>query len=83
MRWLGFLDEVAVGRLLRVADAVALPFRGGAESGYTSLLEAAVNGAAVITTRGPQNPPWLVDGETALLVDAGDPAGRRRQSTAC
>jgi len=74
IRWLGFHDADEVGRLLRAVDAVVLPFRRGAESGYTSLLAALVNGAAVITTRGPQNPPWLRDGETALLVDPGDPA---------
>ncbi|HEX3392547.1 MAG TPA: glycosyltransferase family 4 protein [Solirubrobacteraceae bacterium] len=74
VRWLGFLSDDEVGRLLRTVDAVVLPYRGGAESGYTSLLAALVNGAAVITTRGPQNPPWLRDGETALLVDSADPA---------
>jgi glycosyltransferase involved in cell wall biosynthesis len=74
VRWLGFVSDDEAGRLLRVVDAVALPYRGGAESGYTSLLAALVNGAAVITTRGPQNPPWLRDGETALLVDSEDPA---------
>ena len=63
-----------VGRVLRVADAVVLPYHGGAKSGYTSLLAALVNGAAVITTRGPENPPWLRNGETALLVDSVDPA---------
>ena len=73
VRWLGFVSDDDVGRLLRAVDAVVLPYRGGAESGYTSLLAALVNGAAVITTRGPQNPPWLRDGETALLVDAADP----------
>jgi glycosyltransferase involved in cell wall biosynthesis len=74
VRWLGFVGDEEAGRMLRVVDAVALPYRGGAESGYTSMLAALVNGAAVITTRGPQNPPWLRDGETALLVDAEDPA---------
>jgi glycosyltransferase involved in cell wall biosynthesis len=74
VRWLGFLSDDEVGRLLRAADAVALPYRGGAESGYTSLLAALVNGAAVVTTRGPQNPPWLRDGETAVLVGPRDPA---------
>lgn len=73
VRWLGFLDEAEIGRLLRAADAVALPFRGGAESGFTSLLAAVVNGAAVITTRGPSNPPWLRDGETVQLVPERDP----------
>jgi glycosyltransferase involved in cell wall biosynthesis len=74
VRWLGFVSDDEVGRLLRVADAVVLPYRGGAESGYTSLLAALVNGAAVITTSGSQNPPWLRDGETAMLVDPEDPA---------
>lgn len=73
VRWLGFLDGPEVGRLLRTADAVVLPFRGGAESGYTSLLAALVNGAAVITTRGPQNPPWLRHEDTALLINPSDP----------
>jgi glycosyltransferase involved in cell wall biosynthesis len=74
VHWLGFVSDEQAGRMVRVVDAVALPYRGGAESGYTSLLAALVNGAAVITTRGPQNPPWLKDGETALLVDPEDPA---------
>jgi glycosyltransferase involved in cell wall biosynthesis len=72
IRWLGFIGQEEAGRMLRAVDAVVLPYRGGAESGYTSMLAALVNGAAVITTRGPQNPPWLIDGETALLVDPED-----------
>ena len=74
VRWLGFVSDEQAGRLLRAVDAVVLPYRGGAESGYTSMLAALVNGAAVITTRGPQNPAWLRDGETALLVEPEDPA---------
>ena len=74
VRWLGFLSDAEAGRLLRVVDAVVLPYRAGAESGYTSMLGALVNGAAVITTRGPKNPPWLRDGEAALLVEPEDPA---------
>jgi glycosyltransferase involved in cell wall biosynthesis len=74
VRWLRFVSDDEAGRLLRAVDAVVLPYRGGAESGYTSLLAAVVNGAAVITTRGPQIPPWLRDSETALLVDSEDPA---------
>jgi glycosyltransferase involved in cell wall biosynthesis len=74
VRWLGFVSDDEVGRLLRAVDVVVLPYHGGAESGYTSLLAALVNGAAVITARGPQNPSWLRDGETALLVDSEDPA---------
>jgi glycosyltransferase involved in cell wall biosynthesis len=76
VRWMGFLSDDEAGRLLRTVDVVVLPYRGGAESGYTSLLAALVNGAAVITTRGPGSPPWLRDGETALLVPSGDPAAR-------
>jgi glycosyltransferase involved in cell wall biosynthesis len=78
VRWLGFVRDEEAGRLLRAVDAVVLPYRGGAESGYTSLLAALVNGAAVITTRGPQTPPWLRDGETALLVEPEDPAALTR-----
>jgi glycosyltransferase involved in cell wall biosynthesis len=81
VRWLGFVSDDEAGRLLRAVDAVALPYRGGAESGYTSLLAALVNGAAVITTRGPQNPPWLRNGETALLVDREDPAALAKAIT--
>jgi glycosyltransferase involved in cell wall biosynthesis len=73
VRWLGFLGDDEVGRLLRGVDAVVLPYRGGAESGYTSLLSALVNGAAVVTTRGAQTPHWLRDGETAVVVDGADP----------
>ncbi len=73
VRWLGYLAHQDVGRVLRVADAVVLPYHGGAKSGYTSLLAAMVNGAAVITTRGPENPRWLRDGETGLLADSADP----------
>ncbi len=74
VRWLGFVEDDDIGRLLRAVDAVVLPYRGGAESGYTSMLAALVNGAAVITTNGPQTPSWLRDGETALLVAPRDPA---------
>lgn len=81
VRWLGFVSDEEAGRLLRAVDTVVLPYRGGAESGYTSLLAALVNGAAVITTRGPNNPPWLRDGETALLVDPEDPAALARAIT--
>ncbi|MGO8905165.1 MAG: glycosyltransferase family 4 protein [Solirubrobacteraceae bacterium] len=75
IRWLGFVGDDEAARMLRAVDAVVLPYRGGAESGYTSLLGALVNGAAVITTRGSRTPPWLRDAETALLVDPEDAAG--------
>ena len=71
VRWLGYVPDEDVGRLLRVADAVLLPYRLGADASYTSLLAALVNGAAVVTTRGPQNPAWLAD--CALLVEPSDP----------
>lgn len=74
VRWLGSVSDEEAARLLRVVDAVVLPYRGGAESGYTSLLAALVNGAAVITTRGSQTPRWLREGGTALLVAPEDPA---------
>lgn len=81
VRWLGFVSDEEAARLLRVVDAVVLPYRAGAESGYTSMLAALVNGGAVITTRGPHNPPWLQHGETALLVDREDPAALAKAIT--
>jgi glycosyltransferase involved in cell wall biosynthesis len=81
VRWLGFVGDEEAARLLRVVDAVVLPYRGGAESGYTSMLAALVNGGAVITTRGPQTPSWLQDGETALLVDREDPVALAKAMT--
>ena len=75
MRWLRILPAEEVGRVLRAVDAVVLPFRRGTESGHTSLLAALVNDAAVVTTRGRQNPTWLRHGETALLVDPQDVDG--------
>lgn len=80
VRWLGMLSDEDLARMLRAADVVALPYRGGAESGNTSLLAALVNGAAVITTRGPLTPPWLRDGETSLLLSA--PADPMRMAEA-
>ncbi|MDQ6811052.1 MAG: glycosyltransferase family 4 protein, partial [Actinomycetota bacterium] len=38
VRWLGFVSDDEAGRMLRAVDAVVLPYRDGAESGYTSLL---------------------------------------------
>ena len=73
VRWLGNLDDGDMGHLLQAADAVAVPFRGGAEGGYTSLLAPLVAGAAVVTTSGSRTPEWLRDGDNALLVPPADP----------
>ena len=72
VRWLGDLDDADMGHLLQAADAIAVPFRGGAEGGYTSLLAPLVAGAAVVTTSGPRTPEWLRDGDNALLVPPAD-----------
>jgi glycosyltransferase involved in cell wall biosynthesis len=73
VRWLGFISDNEIARVLRAVDVVVLPHRSGAESGHTSMLAALVNGAAVVTTRGANTPPWLRDGETALLVAPENP----------
>lgn len=74
VRWLGYLDADAVGRLLHAVDVVVLPFRAGSAGQSGSLLAALVNGAAVVTTRGFATPAWLRDEANALLVAPQDPA---------
>ena len=74
VRWMGTLGDEQAGRFLRSVDAVALPYQGGAESGYTTLLAALINGAAVMTARSAAARK-VRDGETAVLVEPCDPAG--------
>jgi len=74
VRWLGYLDDDLAARWLRAADVVALPFRGGVAAKNTTLVAALVNGAVVLTTRGPDTPEYLVDGENVLLVEPRSPA---------
>jgi len=50
----GFLPGDEVARILAVADAVILPFRGGGGSWNTSLLGAISQGTFVLTTSGEE-----------------------------
>ncbi|HVB27596.1 MAG TPA: glycosyltransferase, partial [Mycobacteriales bacterium] len=62
---------------LRAARVVVTPSRtapdGDAESLLLVNLEAAASGRPVVTTRHGGIPDYVAEGETALLVDEGDP----------
>jgi len=76
--WTGHVPPPAVSAWLRAADAVVLPYADGASYRRGSLLAALAHGRPVVTTRPAPPPggplPALVDGESARLVPAGDPA---------
>jgi glycogen(starch) synthase len=66
--FLGFLDRPGVARLLEQATAVVMPSR--LEGLPLVALEAAWSGRPVVATRAPGLDHAVVDGETALVVDA-------------
>jgi glycosyltransferase involved in cell wall biosynthesis/SAM-dependent methyltransferase len=74
VRWLGFLAPRELSEWLQAADLVVLPFRAGAAPNRGTLAAALLNGAATVTTRGPETPDYLRDAENVALVPPGDPA---------
>ena len=78
VRWLGFLDPPQVSQWLQAADLVVLPFRGGAAANRGTLAAALLNGVAVVTTRGPETPEYLRDGENVAFVAPRDPPALAR-----
>jgi glycosyltransferase involved in cell wall biosynthesis len=72
VNWLGHLSERDAAAWLQAADAVVLPFHQGVTANRTTVLAALINGAVVITTRGPGTPEYLRDGENVLLVPPTD-----------
>ena len=74
VRWLGYLEPEELSRRLQGASLVVLPFRDGAASNRTTVAAALLNGAALVTTRGPDVPDHLRDGENVALVPPADPA---------
>jgi len=68
-RFLGHRDDVAA--LLPGFDVFALASR--TEGTSLTLLEAAAAGVPIVATRVGGNPEVVSDGETGLLVPAGDP----------
>jgi len=66
--FLGFVDRPGVAGLLEHATAVVMPSR--LEGLPLVALEAAWSGRPVVATRAPGLDQAVVDGETALVVDA-------------
>jgi glycosyltransferase involved in cell wall biosynthesis/2-polyprenyl-3-methyl-5-hydroxy-6-metoxy-1,4-benzoquinol methylase len=71
--WLGYLEPERLSAALQAADLVVLPFKAGAAANRGTVAAALLNGAALVTTAGPETPEHLRDGESAALVPAGDP----------
>ena len=72
LRWLGRLEHREMPTLYRAADLVVLP-SVGPEALSRVPLEAAAAGRPTVGTRAGGVPEEIVDGETGLLVDRGDP----------
>lgn len=68
---LGWVGEDAVDRLLRIADVFVLPSRG--ENQPVSILEAMARATPVVATRVGAIPRQVLDGQTGILVQPGDP----------
>jgi len=66
----GWLDRTATSDLLRQADIFVLPSHE--EAMPIAILEAMAHRVAVVTTPVGAIPEFLTDGETALLVPAGN-----------
>ena len=65
-------------RILRTAAVVAVVMREeGVSQGHVRLMDAVDAGAAIVATRTRSLDGYAVDGETALLVPARDPAALR------
>lgn len=64
--------------LSRAADVIVIPLKEvEAASGQVSFLETMMFGRPVIVTRAPGTVDYIEDGETGLLVEAGDVEGLR------
>lgn len=69
----GWVDEATVDRLFGDVDIFVLPSR--AENQPVSILEAMARAVPVVSTRVGAIPEQVIDGETGLLVRAGDASG--------
>jgi glycosyltransferase involved in cell wall biosynthesis len=70
VHWLGRVDDVP--SLLPALDLVALPSHPAVETFPVSLLEAMAAARPVLATRVGSLDEMVVDGDTGILVDAGD-----------
>jgi glycosyltransferase involved in cell wall biosynthesis len=72
VRWLGRVEHDAMHVLYRAADLVVVP-SVGPEALSRVPLEAAAAGRPTVGTRAGGIPEEIVDGETGLVVERGDP----------
>jgi glycosyltransferase involved in cell wall biosynthesis len=82
VRFHGSLPEPAVAELLEAADLFVLPSivaRNGQREGLpVVLIEALAAGVPVVATRLSGVPELILDGETGLLAEPGDPESLAR-----
>jgi phosphatidyl-myo-inositol dimannoside synthase len=77
VRLLGSLEDRALAGLLHRTDLFVMPclqVEGDVEGFGIVFMEAALGGAPSVATRVGGIPDAVVDGETGLLVEPGDPA---------
>lgn len=77
LRWLGRVEHREMPTLYGAADLVVLP-SVGPEALSRVPLEAAAAGRPSVVARAGGLPEEIVDGETGLLVDRGDPEALAR-----
>jgi glycosyltransferase involved in cell wall biosynthesis len=72
VRWLGRIEHEAMPALYRAADLVVLP-SVGPEALSRVPLEAAAAGRPTVGARAGGIPEEILDGETGIVVERGDP----------
>ncbi len=70
IQFLGWINEAGVDRILRTANVFVLPSR--AENQPVSILEAMARGLPVVASDVGAIPETVINGETGLIVPAGD-----------
>jgi len=70
----GYLDHVALARMIAAADVFLAPFSDGASTRRTSLIAALQHGVATLTTRGRWTEAMLADAGALLTAHAEDSA---------
>lgn len=72
VRFLGFLADIEVSRLMRAADALVAFFPAGVRENNTTVLSAMSHGCAVITNVDHLSPKWMKHGESIFDIDCLD-----------